>query len=211
MKTKILEALCVVLTVLGGVLPCDVIFADDLNPPPYRGDPLSVFAEWQFVPGSTILNLTQSNWVDDNDPTTVLHPLPFSSPVAPNNPGHYQFQLPNWLDNMPIKYLRAQLTWMVNLSAPISIASQGLDGTNTVWGQIVYASPVFVDTSQTYAYQYYDLIYLPNPDFERLDIVLQPDSVLTQLVVDTVSTVPEPSSLAMLAIGALSLIRRKKD
>lgn len=210
MKRKILEVAGVILTVVGGLLPCDILLADDLNPPPYRGDPLSVFAEWQLIPGSTILNLTQSNWVDDNDPTTVLHPMPFPTSVAPNNPGHYQFQIPNWIDNMPIKYLRAQLTWMVNLNAPISIASQALEGANTFWGQIVYVSPVVVDASQTYAYQYYDLIYLPNPDFERLDIVLQPDSVLTQLVVDTVSTVPEPSSLAILAIGALSLIQRKK-
>lgn len=206
MKTNIFYAMWIAFGLLFFV---GVAASDDLHPAPYRGDPLSVFAEWQFVPGSTILNLVQSNWVDDNDPTTVLHPVPFSTPVAPNNPGHYQFQLPNWIDNMPIKYLRAQLTWMVNLNPPISVSSQALDGTNTFWGQVVYVSPVLVDASQIYAYQYYDLIFQPNPDFERLDIVLNPDSVLTQLVVDTVSTVPEPSSLAMLAVGALSLMRRK--
>ena len=57
------------------------VLADDLTPPPYRGNPLSVHAEWQFLPGTTFLSLTQFNWVDDNDPATNLSGVPISNPV----------------------------------------------------------------------------------------------------------------------------------
>jgi hypothetical protein len=192
------------------VVPWSVATADDLTPPPYRGNPLSVFAEWQLIPGTTTLNLTQSNWVDDNDPSTTLHPLPFSNPVQPMNPGHYQFQLPNWIDNLPIKYMRVQLTWLNNLNPPVSLTSQALDGVNSLFGQIVYTSPLQIDAAGIKAYQFFDLTFQPNPDFERIDIVHNSDSVLSQVVVDTVSTVPEPATLVMLGLGALSLIRHRR-
>ncbi|MBM4102625.1 MAG: PEP-CTERM sorting domain-containing protein [Planctomycetes bacterium] len=206
LKTHLLTILAVAM-----VVPWSVATADDLNPPLYRGKPLSVFAEWQLVPGSTILNLTQSNWVDDNDPSTTLHPLPFSNPVQPNAPGQYQFQLPNWIDKEPIKYMRVQLTWMGDLNPPISLASQALDGTNTIWGQTVNISPLQVDAAQIKAYQYYDLIFQPNPDFERVNVTLNPNSVLSQVVIDTVSTVPEPATMGLLGLGALNLLWRKRS
>lgn len=192
------------------VVPGSIATADDLNPAPYRGNSLSVFAEWQLIPGTTILNLTQSNWVDDNNPATTLHPLPFSNPVQPNSPGQYQFQLPNWIDNEPIKYMRVQLTWLNNLNPPISLASQALDGVNSIWASITYISPLQVDAAGIKAYQYYDLIFQPNPDFERINIVHNSDSVLAQVVVDTVSTVPEPATMSLLGLGAFTLIQRKR-
>lgn len=185
-------------------------YGDDLNPPPYRGDPLSVFAEWQLLPGTTILNLTQSNWVDDNDPTTTLHPAPFSNPVQPNSPSNYQFQLPNWIDNLPVKYMRVQLTWLNNLNPPNSLLSQALDGVNPVWGSITYVSPLQVDAAGIKAYQYFDLIFKPNPDYERVLVQMKDTSVLSQVVIDTVSTVPEPATMALLGLGALTLIHRRR-
>jgi hypothetical protein len=185
--------------------------ADDLNPPTYRGDPLSVYGHWNLIPGSTILNLTGSSWVDDSDPTTTLHPLPFSNPVQPVAPGQYQFQLPNWIDTLPIKYMRVQLTWEGDLNPPISLASQAQDGVNTVWGSINYISPLQTDAAGIKAYQYFDLIFQPNPDFERINVVLNPNSVLSQVVVDTVSTVPEPATLLLLSIGGvLGLFKKRR-
>jgi len=183
--------------------------ADDLTPPTYRGDPLSVHGHWNLIPGSTILNLTNSSWVDDTDPTTTLHPLTFSNPVQPGAPGQYQFQLPNWIDTLPIKYMRVQLTWMGDLNPPISLASQAMDGTTTIWGQIVNTSPLQVDAAGIKAYQFFDLIFQPNPDFERVNITLNPNSVLSQVVIDTVSTVPEPATMGLLGFGAMALLKRK--
>ncbi|MEN6306318.1 MAG: PEP-CTERM sorting domain-containing protein [Anaerohalosphaeraceae bacterium] len=184
--------------------------ADDLNPPPYRGGPLSVYAHWNLLPGTTFLNLTGFSTVDDNDPTTVLHPVQ-PSPQVPQGPGgSYEFQLPNFVDQMPIKYMRVQLAWLNSSIPPISVSSLALDGTNPITGQVTYISPVMPDASGVGAYQYYDLIFKPNPDFERVQIAFTPNAVLSQVVIDTISTVPEPATLGLLGIGALGLLRRRR-
>jgi hypothetical protein len=183
--------------------------ADDLTPPSYRGDPLSVHGHWNLIPGTNILDLTAASWVDDADPATTLHPLPFSNPVHPDSTHQYQFQLPNWIDTMPIKYMRVQLTWLNNLNPPISVTSQALDGNNSIAGVITYVSPVQVDPASIKAYQYYDLTFHPNPDFERVNIQMNADSVLSQVVIDTVSTIPEPATLVLLGLGGLLFRTRR--
>ena len=210
MNTQIQKSVRLLIVAAAAALTFNVTFADDLNPPPYRGGPLSVYAHWNYIPGTTILNLTAWNSVDDTDPATTLYPnFTPNIQVIPNG-GAYDFQIPNWVDTMPIKYLRLQLTWEGNLLTPLNIFSQGLDGVNPVFGQIVYTSPLQVDAAAVKAYQYYDLIYKPNPDFERIHIDMLPNSVLTQVVVDSISTVPEPATLSMLAFGGLALLRKRK-
>jgi len=182
--------------------------ADDLTPPTYRGDPLSVHAHWNYIPGSTILNLTNWSSVDDNDPSTYLYPNFTPNPqITPNN-GIYQFQVPNWVDNLPVKYLRLQLTWGGTTASPINIFSQGLDGVNPLVATLAFSSTPQILTSGVY--QYFDLVFQPNPDFERVNVQLPANNYLTQAVIDTVSTVPEPATLVMLGLGALSLIRHRR-
>jgi hypothetical protein len=182
--------------------------ADDLTPPPYRGDPLSVHAHWNFVPGSTILNLTSWSSVDDSDPTTTLYPnFTPNLQIIPNN-GFYQFQIPNWIDNLPVKYLRLQLAWGGTTQSPLTISSQGLDGVNPVVAAITFASTPQILTSGVY--QYFDLEFQPNPDFERVNVQLPANNYLTQAVIDTVSTVPEPATMSLLGLGAVALLQRKR-
>jgi hypothetical protein len=192
------------------MIPSGTAVADDLNPPSYRGDPLSVFAEWQLIQGTTTLNLTQYNWVDDNDPSTTLHPLQVSNPVSPNSANSYQFQLPNFIDTQPIKHLRLQITWINTPQLPLSIQTQAMDGVTTVIGTIVYASTPVSIAAIGGTYQYFDIDFVPNPDFERVLVNLPADAVLWQTVIDTVSTVPEPATLGLLALGGLMSIQRKQ-
>jgi hypothetical protein len=208
MKTQIKNQIqtVVLATVIGAVFPWSGALGDNLNPPSYVGNPLSVHAEWQLVAGTTGLNLIQSNSVDDTDPATVLSSVPFSFQVKPNSTNQYQFQLPNWIDQMPEKYMRLQLTWQGTAQPPLNVVSNGLDNGITVPGGIAAVSPIY--TMLTGYYQYFDFIFKPNPDSERIGVQLPPDGHLTQVVVDTVST-PEPATMGLLALGGLA-IRFKK-
>ena len=185
-----------------------VTLGDDLNPPDYRGDPLSVHAHWNVIPGTPFLELTDFSWQDDADPGTTLHPLRPPDPVEPTGDKDYQFDLPNWIDEMPVKYMRLQLTWMFIPDEP-TIDISGVDGIDPVPGNIVFTSPVENVAPETY-YQYYDIEFYPNPDVERWTVFLPDSAELVQTVADTVSTIPEPATLSVLGLGSLVLLRRRK-
>jgi hypothetical protein len=185
-----------------------VAFGDDLNPPSYRGSPLSVNAQWNYVQGTTILNLTNWSSVDDTDPTTNLYPFFTPDPTITPTGGQYQFQVPNWVDNMPIKYMRLQLAWGGSNQLPFNVFSQGLDGTNLINASITAVSPL--TPTPTGFYQYIDFQFLPNPDFERFNVQLPTGNFLTQIVVGTVSTVPEPATVGLLGLGVLGLLKRRR-
>lgn len=210
MKTQITNHVKLLAITVVLVFSLNVALADDLNIPSYRGNPLSVNAQWNLLPGSTILNLTNWSSVGDSDPATYLYPNftpdPTVTPTPAGNGYTYDFQLPNFVDNMPVKYMRLQLAWVGTTQSPINIFSQGLDGVNPVSGAITFASTPIILTSGVY--QYFDLEFHPNLDFERIHVELPGSNYLTQTVVDTVSTVPEPATICLLGLGGLLLRRR---
>jgi len=210
MKTQKQIQTVVLAAVIGVIFSGSAVLGHDITPPPYRGAPLSVYAHWNLVAGSTTLNLTNWSSQDDTDPTTYLYPN-FTTPnpqVTPNG-GSYDFQIPNWVDNMPIKYLRLQMTWVGTTQSPLNILTQGLDGVNPVVGNITFASTPIILTSGVY--QYFDFEYKPNPDFERIHVTLPGNNYLIQTVVDSVSTIPEPATLALLGIGGLAMRYKKRN
>jgi len=189
-------------------LTVNFTLADDLTPPAYRGDPLSVFAHWQNIDGTANLTLTDFTFQDDTDPSTTLHPLVPIDYIIPSPNHEYKFHLPNFIDKMPIKYMRLQLTWTGNPLPPTGLILSGVEGVSGVPGNVVFTSPVNPLATGAF-YQYYDIEFMPNPDMERWSVFLPDNAFLVQAVTDTVSTVPEPATITTLMLGSLLFLRKR--
>lgn len=201
-----LIGLCVVAASL--VFASGVALGDDLNPPPYRGDPLSVFTHWS-ADASGFLTLNQFTWVDDNDPSTTLTQFPPTVGFDPSM-GVYDFRIPNFIDELPIKFMRIQLTWEGTSLPPLGISSEGFNVPNMVPGSLTFASPPLVFTPGPGGYQFFDFEFVPNPEWEQIHVQMPPDALLVQVVIDTIS-IPSTGSLALLSLGGLTMIRRRRS
>ena len=202
--------------------------ADDFAPPPYRGLPLSYTAEWdQFTNGTfgTGIYTDAESFTDDSDPGTYLYNgfgthLDFDATPGwaltppggggfhnPTAAATFQASVVNWVDLWPEKLLRVQVTFTDALGngAPSII---GVEGYGPVSGgdphTELFAGHVDFGPGQWYE----DWIILPNPDWEAIEFALPQGTVVEQIVIDSVS--PEPATMALLALGAVSLLRRRK-
>ncbi|MGF1449977.1 MAG: hypothetical protein ACFB20_11230 [Opitutales bacterium] len=197
---------------LAGALGAPAL-ADDVRPPFYRGLELSVRAEWQNV---TSIPAGQPT------PPTVFEA--FTTPQYPLFQGIetqlvclpeldgflYRVEMQNIEDDLPLKFLRLQVTTispippvepLVNiigfdnaLAPPDSVLVNG----GLVEVVSVAAGAPFRDVFV------YDFVLEPNPDFEIIEIFVPFEMEVDQIVVDSISTVPEPAYAGFLA-GACML------
>jgi hypothetical protein len=118
--------LSVIFTVLTALpLLCTTIFAEDIYPPPWRGEPGTTYSLWEFL--SDDPNPTpdeQSNLY--GDPATTIYPG-FSQEWQEELGGHIgvwplsgvvYITIPNSDESNPYKDIRVQVTWAAQVPGP---------------------------------------------------------------------------------------------
>lgn len=193
--------------------------ADDFAPPPWvRGDPLTTATEWEFLSDANSHTLADGNTVPlvqggYGPPTVSISGAPGNEPTwsigdgdgqwtaSANGPMNMYFEIGNWLDLEPVKYLRIQVTY--NGSAPsvssISALHQSEFVTVTPTGTTSFST-----TQILFEYE-----MNPNPFFEVFTLETPAGASIDQVVIDTIST-PEPATMSLLALGALTVMRRRR-
>jgi hypothetical protein len=199
MKRSILTCLTVAV-VFGGSLAS--VKADDIYPPPWqRGSAGTTFQEWTFPTsvnpapaegfynpyGTAVATVTGGTWQQFYDNHVGVWTLGSNGRIdvgVPNTP----------YDPTRHKLVWTQITWQPDFGAQPIVTVDGNAAT------LVLSTPVGNGLWFQNVYEY----YIPfNPNFEVVSITGAID--VGQIVIDT-QCIPEPSSLALLGIGALGLL-----
>jgi hypothetical protein len=198
-------------------------YADDLTPPPWRdlAYQYSTLSAWDF---NTSANPAAPDGHGPSLPAIVGNggtpPIAPSATMSPNMqydatsggwgpidllPGQIHLYIPNWIDNEPLKLIRVQMTYLGDPGAQPSVdLVTGADNVTTA----VVGTPIGLPVIQildppfnTQYHLYHDWQMLPNPDYEFIDITVPRDTIVHQIVVDTISTVPEPASAVLVGLA----------
>ncbi len=195
-----------------GLLATVPSFADDLNPPAYRGQARSTSAEWDFrtAPSNPnkILPDGEVPLVEGNYAPTLAAAFPGGAPYPSGTPfgpilyspfsgggwlaGGSQagiaFHVPNWIDQEPEKRLRVQVTYKGKAPGIRVFGFLGVSGGSTV---LEVLQQRIADTSSLLPagadYFLEDWKMFPNPDWEQVVVDVPQDTTLLQVVIDTVS------------------------
>jgi hypothetical protein len=220
---------CLVLVVLAVMaLP---VMADDIYPPNVviglpdwqawnRGAPLSATAAWDFVsatnpaapddPGVPVIlpsNTSAAAMAINLQWTTDFGGKVHDGWYAPGENGQLVIDMPNWIDEQPVKYLRIQMTYdgPNGASTPtMDIVGHDPQGCLTTFiGQVDEVRP----DGQQYTISMWKII--PNPDSEQITVTIPAGLFIDEIVVDTIS-IPEPATMALVGLGVLGLLRRRR-
>lgn len=189
------------------------VVADDLNPPPYRGDLFTTAAEWDFLsaqpedniqPDGTSVPLVKGDaapLLDAAFPVGAPHPsgalfgdVEWSSASnggyrgGPLGDGGIVFNVPNWVRADPEKRLRIQITYQGPPPTVVMFGFDGVPGTSDsiteVFRQRVYDTHNSLPAGSGYFYE--DWHMYPSPVWEQVAVFLSPSTFVDQVVIDSV-------------------------
>lgn len=203
------------------------VMADDLQPPPWRGGQYSTVAEWEFLgplpvtpPDGAIPPVVGDG---GGAPTaTILGPMTWDpydgdgawigSGPTPADFGIIDLYIPNWIDLLPVKFIRVQMT-VQNSGMPGAVHVAGItasDPQGITGVQFVGATETLIPgTLGQLVHRVEDWRIFPNPDFENIRIIVPTDTLVDQIVVDTIS-IPEPATIGLLTLAGATLLRRRR-
>lgn len=214
--SSLLRALPVVLTSVAGFCASFAV-ADDLNPPPWRGQPDTTFQHWGFLPA------TPSGPPDSgvNNPNGIPLMTPsdggtFYSPVVGNRVGVWgitngslQFRIPN--DDEPDaieKFIWIQVTWQGQFLPGLSGVSSN-DHAMKLVGDPSTATMPDGWNHTTWLFRLdecpdFEIVFLSNNDPTGGTLLID------QVVIDTICIVPAPGFGGLVLAGLVVAGRRRR-
>ncbi|MCK4342174.1 MAG: PEP-CTERM sorting domain-containing protein [Phycisphaerae bacterium] len=193
------------------------LYAEDTNPPTWRGDELTTYQYWEF-------NTSDNPLAPDNPggnpygdvQATVTGNFPFTQWLDTHEgyQGVWQFEdyilleIPNNPAPNDYKEVWIQITYYAEEAAnPEILSVPALSGEVQVLEKTEL--PLQPGATLTYWHATYLLTIEPNPDFETIYIMPRDCTAwVDELIVDTIC-IPEPSSIVLLAVAGLLLRRRR--
>ena len=206
----------IVLAIGVGLAASAAVLADDLNPPPWRGQDGTTYAQWEFMtenPGPlpdmgdnpygdttmTVYTGVGQEWWDVWGGRDGVWPLS----------GLIEIEIPNRPEPLPYKEIWVQVTWAAQTPGGMPYLSETISGeAMTVAGDIELEPTLELPPADgLWHHTTYTVRLYPNPDFEI--IRLGGSIMVDELVIDTIC-IPEPMTLSLVGLGALALLKRSR-
>ena len=218
-----MKKLCVLFALTVLLLASVGAYALDLNPPPWRGEAGSTWAQWEFN-YPDLVPAPDFGVNPYGPPELFVYPAHPWQPVWGNMEGVWplsgaiEVQIPNNPVENEYKLLQIQLTWAAQVPVPthpvIAVEAELL-GAPVPSEDITLLSiddVILGPTGETNAgdlWHQTTLLYeiVPNPVLES--IYISGSIMVDELVIDTIC-VPEPATGGLLTLGAVALLRRRK-
>ncbi len=185
-----------------------IAMADDLLPPPWRGQPGSTWAMWEYdtpnpnplpdlgfnpygVPQTRVYPGVGQVWWPEVDGRVGVWPLS----------GEIWIDIPNRPQPNPWKDIYIQLTWAPQApgNTPLVMTTQPELVNGSLMREIPLGGP--------WMHSIYAIRLEPNPVWEQ--ILITGGINVDEVVIDTIC-IPEPATMGLLGLGCLTLLRRRR-
>ena len=196
-----------------------VASADDFSPPAWpRSDPFAVTAEWEFftpanpatpdgpltnvgtkgsgtAPGGTFVDIAGGGWGGTSGGNWFFP-----------GPGEMHFRVDNVVDTRPIKFIQVQVTSTPGMALFLDpLAGFNFGATGTTYGPVSATTIPGTSSFGPVDYTVFTWNMYPNPPWEDFVLRIGGPGEIRQVVVDTLSAVPEASTIASFALVVLTM------